>query len=127
MTQRRCGVGYDKNSRVSRLVRFSTIATEIPRILIANPTPTFLYSTLAKGPKLSAKISLILPGTSSASSTASHYQRDRRRRRIFRTTPTTMAWVNELHRNGELSIRLAYNLFTQKPKQELSDFQAGPK
>jgi len=35
--------------------------------------------------------------------------------------------VNELHRNGELSIRLAYNLFTQKPKQELSDFQAGPK
>ena len=31
--------------------------------------------------------------------------------------------MNELHRNGELSIRLAYNLFTQKPKQELSDFQ----
>jgi hypothetical protein len=31
--------------------------------------------------------------------------------------------VNELHRNGELSLRLAYNLFTQKPKQELADFQ----
>jgi len=32
--------------------------------------------------------------------------------------------VNELHRNGELSIRLAYNLFTQRPKQELADFQS---
>jgi len=35
--------------------------------------------------------------------------------------------VNELHRNGELSIRLAYNLFTQKPKQELLTSRAGPK
>jgi predicted amidohydrolase YtcJ len=32
-----------------------------------------------------------------------------------------------LHRNGELSLRLAYNLFTQKPKQELSDFQSWTK
>jgi len=32
--------------------------------------------------------------------------------------------VNELHGNGDLSLRLAYNLFTQKPKQELGDFQA---
>jgi len=35
--------------------------------------------------------------------------------------------VNELHRNGELSIRLAYNLFTQRPKQELADFQSWTK
>src|SRR5258708_22982669 len=35
--------------------------------------------------------------------------------------------VNELHRNGELSIRLAYNLFTQRPKQELADFQCWTK
>ncbi len=35
--------------------------------------------------------------------------------------------MNKLHRNGELSIRLAYNLFTQKPKQELSDFQSWTK
>jgi predicted amidohydrolase YtcJ len=31
--------------------------------------------------------------------------------------------VNELHSKDELSIRLAYNLFTQKPGQELSDFE----
>ena len=35
--------------------------------------------------------------------------------------------MDELHRNGELSIRLAYNLFTQKPKQEISDFQTWTK
>jgi len=41
----------------------------------------------------------------------------------FRTIPDDYGVVNELHRNGELSIRLAYNLFTQRPKQELADFQ----
>ena len=44
----------------------------------------------------------------------------------FKTIPTITV-VNELHRNGELSLRLAYNLFTQKPKQELSDFQSWTK
>lgn len=42
---------------------------------------------------------------------------------VSRTTLTIMGVVNELHKKGELSIRLAYNLFTQKPKQELADFQ----
>ena len=32
--------------------------------------------------------------------------------------------MRELHERGELTVRLAYNLFTQKPKQELSDFQS---
>jgi predicted amidohydrolase YtcJ len=31
--------------------------------------------------------------------------------------------VETLHKRGELTVRLAYNLFTQKPTQELSDFQ----
>jgi len=29
-----------------------------------------------------------------------------------------------LHRSGDLSVRIAYNLFTQKPKEELADFEA---
>jgi hypothetical protein len=41
----------------------------------------------------------------------------------FQNYPDDYGVVNELHKNGELSIRLAYNLFTQKPKQELADFQ----
>src|SRR5262249_30645320 len=31
--------------------------------------------------------------------------------------------VERLHRDGELTVRIAYNLFTQKPKGELADFR----
>jgi predicted amidohydrolase YtcJ len=31
--------------------------------------------------------------------------------------------IEELHRKGDLTVRFAYNLFTQKPKQELADFR----
>jgi predicted amidohydrolase YtcJ len=30
--------------------------------------------------------------------------------------------VRELHERGEMTVRLAYNLFRQKPKEELADF-----
>jgi hypothetical protein len=30
--------------------------------------------------------------------------------------------IEELHRQGEMTVRIAYNLFTQRPKQELDDF-----
>jgi len=37
-------VGYDKNARISRLVRCSAIAMEIPRVCSSpSPTPTFLF------------------------------------------------------------------------------------
>jgi predicted amidohydrolase YtcJ len=45
----------------------------------------------------------------------------------FQNYPDNYGVVNELHRNGELSFRLAYNLFRQKPKQELADFQSWTK
>ena len=45
----------------------------------------------------------------------------------FQNYPDDYGVVNELHRNGELSVRLAYNLFTQKPKQELDDFESWTK
>ena len=41
----------------------------------------------------------------------------------FQNYPDDYGVVDELHKKGELSIRLAYNLFTQRPKQELADFQ----
>src|SRR5258708_7437082 len=37
--------------------------------------------------------------------------------------PDDYAVINELHRKGELTVRFAYNLFTQHPKGELADFQ----
>jgi len=30
--------------------------------------------------------------------------------------------IEDLHRDGELTLRISYNLFTQKPKEELADF-----
>src|SRR6201994_323213 len=92
-------------------------------LLIAKPNANILYSTLAKGPKLSREDQL---------NSSRFFFRELNRFGItsaidagggFQNYPDDYGVVSELHRNGELSIRLAYNLFTQKPKQELSDFQ----
>ena len=92
-------------------------------LLIAKPNANILYSTLARGPKLSREDQL--------NSSRLFFQELNRFGLTsvidagggFQNYPDDYGVVNELHRNGELSIRLAYNLFTQKPKQELSDFQ----
>src|SRR5580700_1930672 len=92
-------------------------------LLIAKPNANILYSTLARGPKLSREDQL---------NSSRLFFRELNRFCLtsvidagggFQNYPDDYGVVNELHRNGELSIRLAYNLFTQKPKQELSDFQ----
>jgi predicted amidohydrolase YtcJ len=92
-------------------------------LLIAKPNANILYSTLARGPKLSREDQL---------NSSRLFFRELNRFGLtsvidagggFQNYPDDYGVVNELHRNGELSIRLAYNLFTQKPKQEVSDFQ----
>jgi hypothetical protein len=92
-------------------------------LLIAKPNANILYSTLAKGPRLSREDQL---------NSSRHFFRELNRFGItsaidagggFQNYPDDYGVVNELHRNGELSIRLAYSLFTQKPKQELDDFK----
>jgi predicted amidohydrolase YtcJ len=92
-------------------------------LLIAKPNANILYSTLAKGPKLSRQDQL---------NSSRLFFRELNRFGItsaidagggFQNYPDDYGVVSELHRNGELSLRLAYNLFTQKPKQELADFQ----
>ena len=40
----------------------------------------------------------------------------------FQNYPDDYAIIEELHRRGEMTVRIAYNLFTQKPKGELDDF-----
>lgn len=121
-------VGYDKYAP-------SFPAGEVQRdrhgnptgLLIAKPNANILYSTLAKGPKLSREDQL---------NSSRLFFRELNRFGItsaidagggFQNYPDDYGVVNELHRNGELSIRLAYNLFTQRPKQELADFQSWTK
>jgi predicted amidohydrolase YtcJ len=121
-------VGYDKNSP-----NFPAGEVQCDRhgnptgLLIARPNANILYSTLAKGPKLSHEDQL---------NSSRLFFRELNRFGItsaidagggFQNYPDDYGVVNELHRNGELSIRLAYNLFTQKPKHEISDFQTWTK
>ncbi len=117
-------VGYDRNApdfpagEVQRDSRGNPTG-----LLIAKPNANILYATLAKGPKLSHEDQL---------NSSRLFFRELNRFGItsaidagggFQNYPDDYGVVSELHRNGELSVRLAYNLFTQKPKQELQDFQ----
>src|SRR6266702_4234278 len=92
-------------------------------LLLAKPNANILYSTLAKGPRLSREDQL---------NSSRLFFRELNRFGItsaidagggFQNYPDDYGVVNELHKKSELSIRLAYNLFTQRPKQELADFQ----
>ena len=91
-------------------------------LLIAQPNATILYATLAKGPKL--------PPEYQKNSTR-HFMREVNRLGVtgvidagggFQNYPEDYQIIEELHRDGQLTVRVAYNLFTQKPKQELQDF-----
>ena len=91
-------------------------------LLIARPNATILYATLAKGPKL--------PPEYQENSTK-QFMRELNRLGVtsaidagggFQNYPEDYAIVERLAAAGELTVRIAYNLFTQKPKQELADF-----
>jgi predicted amidohydrolase YtcJ len=91
-------------------------------LLLAKPNATILYATLAKGPKL--------PPDYQKNSTR-HFMREVNRLGVtgvidagggFQNYPEDYSIIEELHREGLLTVRLAYNLFTQKPKAELADF-----
>jgi len=91
-------------------------------LLIARPNALLLYSALARGPKL--------PYEYQRNSTR-HYMRELNRLGItsvidagggFQNYPDDYQVVSDLHQAGELTLRIAYNLFTQKSKEELTDF-----
>ena len=91
-------------------------------MLIAKPNALLLYSTLAKGPKL--------PPEHQRNSTR-HFMRELNRFGItsvidagggYQNYPDDYAVISDLARQGELTVRIAYNLFTQRPKQEREDF-----
>ncbi len=91
-------------------------------LLLAQPNATILYATLAKGPKL--------PPDYQKNSTR-HFMRELNGLGVtsvidagggFQNYPDDYGIIEQLHREGQLSLRIAYNLFTQKPKEELADF-----
>jgi predicted amidohydrolase YtcJ len=91
-------------------------------LLLAKPNANILYATLAKGPKL--------PFDYQVNSTR-HFMRELNRLGVtgaidagggFQNYPDDYAVIQKLSDEGQLTIRLAYNLFTQKPKGEKLDF-----
>ena len=96
-------------------------------LLLAKPNASILYSTLAKGPKL--------PQEYQTNSTL-HFMRELNRLGVtgvidagggFQNYPDDYAVVRRLAKEGELTLRIAYNLFTQKSGAELSDFEGWAK
>jgi predicted amidohydrolase YtcJ len=91
-------------------------------VLIARPNANLLYATLGKGPKL--------PVEQQMNSTR-QFMRELNRLGLTslidagggaQSYPDDYKVIEELHKRGEMTLRIAYNLFTQRPKQELDDF-----
>ncbi|OQP48094.1 amidohydrolase [Niastella yeongjuensis] len=91
-------------------------------LILATPNATILYATLAMGPKL--------PEEHQMNSTR-HFMKELNRLGItsiidagggFQNYPEDYTVINKLNENKQLTVRIAYNLFTQKPKHEFEDF-----
>ncbi|MEM9223793.1 MAG: amidohydrolase [Pseudomonadota bacterium] len=92
-------------------------------LLVAKPSALILYSTLARGPKL--------PVEDQINSTR-HYMREMNRLGITsvidaggggQNFPEDYDVIQRLHDDGELTVRVAYNLFAQNAGSEFSDYE----
>lgn len=117
-------VGYDKatpNPPGGEIVRDA--AGNPTGMLIARPNAMILYATLAKGPTL--------PLDQQINSTR-HFMRELNRLGLtsaidagggFQNYPEDYQVVEQLAAQDQLTIRIAYNLFTQNKGRELDDFK----
>lgn len=116
-------VGYTKNTPAPPGGEIQRDANGEPTgLIIASPNAMILYSTLAKGPKLSYEHQV---------NSTRHFMKELNRFGItsvidagggFQNFPDDYKVVNELNEQKQLTVRIAYNLFTQRPKQEFEDF-----
>jgi predicted amidohydrolase YtcJ len=92
-------------------------------LLLAKPSALILYSTLGRAPRLDRADQL---------NSTRHYMREMNRLGITsvidaggggQNYPEDYEVIRELHDAGELTVRVAYNLFAQTPGQELPDYE----
>jgi predicted amidohydrolase YtcJ len=92
-------------------------------LLVAEPSALILYSTLARGP--------VLPFEEQLNSSR-HFQRELNRLGITscidaggggQNYPDDYQVIQALHERGEMTVRVAYNLFAQKAGSEFDDFR----
>jgi predicted amidohydrolase YtcJ len=91
-------------------------------LLLAQPNAAILYATLARGPRLSPE---------QQKNSTRHFMRELNSLGVtsvidagggFQNYPEDYQIIQELHHEGLLTLRIAYNLFTQRPTRELDDF-----
>ncbi|MFZ2197837.1 MAG: amidohydrolase, partial [Thermodesulfovibrionales bacterium] len=91
-------------------------------LLIARPNAGILYATVGKQPKLPPEHQM---------NSSRHFMRELNRLGLTSLVdagggshiyPDDYAIIEELHKRGEMTVRMAYNIFTQKPKEEKEDF-----
>lgn len=91
-------------------------------LLLAKPNAGILYATLAKGPKLPLDYQI---------NSTRHFMRELNRLGVtgaidagggFQNYPEDYEVVEQLAKDDQLTVRIAYNLFTQKPNEEKQDF-----
>jgi len=91
-------------------------------LLIARPNAGILYATVGKQPKLPPEHQM---------NSSRHFMRELNRLGLTslvdagggsQVYPDDYTIIEELHKRGEMTVRMAYNIFTQKPKEEKEDF-----
>ncbi|MEG0880235.1 MAG: amidohydrolase, partial [Janthinobacterium sp.] len=117
-------VGYGKNTPNPPGGEIVRDASGNPTgMLIARPNAMILYATLAKGPTLPRELQV---------NSTRQFMRELNRLGLtsaidagggFQNYPEDYAVVEELAQKEQLTIRIAYNLFTQNKGAELQDFQ----
>lgn len=117
-------VGYDKDTPEPPGGEIQRDASGNPTgLLLAKPNALILYATLAKGPRLDPAEQV---------NSTRHYMRELNRLGItsvidagggFQNYPDDYEIISKLAADDQLTVRIAYNLFTQRPGQELEDFE----
>ncbi|MBO9535083.1 amidohydrolase [Herbaspirillum sp.] len=116
-------VGYTKDTQAPPGGEIMRDASGNPTgLLLAKPNASILYATLAKGPKLPLEYQV---------NSTRHFMRELNRLGVtgvidagggFQNYPQDYQVIQQLADAGQMTVRLAYNLFTQKPKEEKQDF-----
>jgi predicted amidohydrolase YtcJ len=116
-------VGYTRNTPAPPGGQIQKDARGEPTgLILATPNALILYSTLAKAPRLSYEHQI---------NSTRHFMKELNRLGItsvidagggFQNYPDDYRVVRELNEQDQLTVRIAYNLFTQRPGQEYEDF-----